>query len=59
MELTQSIIDAVFEAESVLADYETALEKGYVPHAKEVIYKAAYEIRQMQKTLKIEGGTCT
>lgn len=49
LKLTQSIINAVFEAESVLADFEVALEKGYVPYAKEIIYSAAHEIRVMQK----------
>jgi hypothetical protein len=46
------MIDAIFEAESVLADYEVAVQKNYVAGARNIVFIAANELRAQQRANK-------
>lgn len=52
MVVSPEIADAIFQAESVLADYRVAVEKGYVSEATTAVFKAADQIRAFQKKVQ-------
>lgn len=46
LEYLAQLEKAVLEAECVIADWETAKRKGYIPEAKRMVFQAADAVRR-------------